>query len=71
MHDRGPDHLHRWVATCSCGWASIPLNLRSSAEKRWEIHRKGAEPPRRPNRVGPRKVTPNHQLPPELRRDEA
>lgn len=62
--DRGAPHQHRWLAKCSCGASAPPLNLRSSAKQWHASHARGAQ---RGGLAKPRRVTPPHKLPPELR----
>lgn len=65
--DRGSQHIHRWHATCSCGWVAVP-GKRRWAEQQYRAHvrqvegayRHSGEPRRRP-------LTPAHQLPECLR----
>lgn len=67
LTDRGPQHRHRWLASCSCGWAGIPLNLQRSAIEAFDHH---APKPRgrRPDTSWPtpKALTPVDRLPSAL-----
>lgn len=39
LEDRGDEHLHRWWATCACGWRGIP-GKRKWATTQYRNHRR-------------------------------
>lgn len=63
--DRGPQHRHRWQASCSCGRSCPPMRLRKTAKDWHAGHVRQRNIPKGVNR--PRPVTPVDQLPEELR----
>lgn len=61
LHDRGPQHRHRYQATCACGWTAIPLRVERSAVRTYRHHTRNRAPGR------PAVPTPARELPAELR----
>lgn len=69
LDDRGPEHIHRWVASCSCGWRAVPLRKRN-AKLAYSRHASKAVSNRRHRREPqPRPLTPVDRLPDALRRN--
>lgn len=62
LEDRGHRHIRRWRAVCTCGWRSIPFNLKRTAAGQGAMH--GRTPAQRlAGGPGPRPVTPPDKLP--------
>ena len=61
LNDRGPQHRHRWQATCVCGWSAIPLRVKRSAVRTYRHHTRSRAPDR------PAVPTATGDLPLELR----
>lgn len=72
LTDRGGQHIHRWQASCVCGWVGIPLRRRKGAEDAYHGHA-GADV-RRAARLAhdpahPGTVTPQKDWPTEWRHE--
>ena len=64
--DRGPQHVHRWVPSCSCGtWTGVQRRRKVEAVEQYRQHRSGAES-RGTARFKPRPPTPADRLPLDL-----
>jgi hypothetical protein len=70
VHDRnegGGRHIHRWLASCSCGkWWSIPARSIDKVARMHHGHAKTMHTGR-PMRARPRPLTPQDKLPEVLR----
>lgn len=66
LDDRGSEHIHRWVASCSCGWRAVPLRKRN-AKVAYAKHEARSVNQDRRRSPQPRALTPVDRLPEALR----
>lgn len=69
--DRGLEHVHRWVPSCSCGWKGVQRRRKDEGIKQYRMHVKGLDLLAKTQAAGtrpkPRKPTPVGSLPEALR----
>lgn len=69
IYDRGLEHIHRFRPECTCGWIGVNRRRKREAEQQYKQHTRARESARRmAHSFGPASVTPNADLPIELRR---
>lgn len=64
--DRGPEHVHRWKPSCTCGtWTGAQRRRKQEALKQYRQHRVIVAPVtgRRKSTLKPRPPTPAELLP--------
>jgi hypothetical protein len=63
--DRGLEHIHRWDATCVCGWQSRHHRRKVDAVESYRDHLKAVRR-KKLDRLIPAPLTPKDRLPEEL-----